>query len=259
MQKGILVSLFLAFSLCAGCGSQAKTDTTPADVAPSQKNIAEQATASSTQKISSSPEHVEQKTYEEVLDTVYNIASSKPKGINVHGIYVGAKEIAKGSEHGEGLNRIGYIIEDISGDGIPELIIGEINHASQNRDSRILLLYTSVNDEAHHILSGWARSRYFLLDDGMLYHAGSSGAQYSTRSISQLSEDGTTIKTLEEYSTFIDEGGATRFGNFYKIYDKNGHYTIEELKETKNERWQRMNDYHSRAVNLDLIPMSEYK
>ena len=132
MQKSILVSLCLVFNFCVGCGPQAKSETTPTDeeaVAPSLQNA---------------HDVIVSKTYEKVLDTVYDIASSKPKSINVHDIYVGVKEIAKGAEHGEGLNRIGYIMEDISGDGIPELIIGEINHARPNLDGQILLLFVQM-------------------------------------------------------------------------------------------------------------------
>ena len=144
MQKSILVSLCLVFNFCVGCGPQAKSETTPTDVATPLKATEESNEEAVAPSLQNAHDVIVSKTYEKVLDTVYDIASSKPKSINVHDIYVGVKEIAKGAEHGEGLNRIGYIMEDISGDGIPELIIGEINHARPNLDGQILLLFVQM-------------------------------------------------------------------------------------------------------------------
>lgn len=196
----------------------------------------------------------EPKTYEDVLNNAFNIAYSSSKDRNAYEKYVGVKEAAYGIGPEARLSKIGYCIEDISGDGIPELIIAEIDH------SRIVLLYTSVDGEPKFVLRGWGRNRYYLLDDGLLYHEGSSGAKYSTRSVSQLSEDCTSFQSLEEYSSFIKEGGETRLGIFHKIYDEDGNCTVEELVETKYDWWRRMREeYKNRAVEFDLIPMSEYK
>ena len=196
----------------------------------------------------------EPKTYEDVLNNTFNIAYSESKDRSAYEKYVGVKEAAYGIVPESRLSKIGYCIEDISGDGIPELIIAEIDH------SRIVLLYTCVDGAPKFVLRGWGRNRYYLLDDGLLYHEGSSGAQYSTRSVSQLSEDGTSVKILEERTTYIKEGETTRFGIFHKSYDEDGNYTVEEMDEAKFEWWRRMREeYKNRAVELDLTPFSEYK
>ena len=211
----------------------------------------------------------EPKTYEDELDNIYVIAATKPKGTGgSHSAYVGVSELIYEATPKERLNRIGYKIEDISGDGIPELIIGEIDHEHPDRGSRIVLIFTYVDGEAKFVLKGWSRSRYYLLDDGLLYHEGSGGAAYSILTISRLSEDGTSRKTLEELSTFplklgsIGSGREQRgIGSHHRIYDENGNCTLEELDDPET-RWQlrRMReDYKSRAVEIDLIPMSEYK
>lgn len=196
----------------------------------------------------------EPKTYEDVLNNAFNIAYSESKDRSAYEKYVGVKEAAYGIVPESRLSKIGYCIEDISGDGIPELIIAEIDH------SRIVLLYTCVDGAPKFVLRGWGRNRYYLLDDGLLYHEGSSGAQYSTRSVSQLSEDGTSVKILEERTTYIKEGETTRFGIFHKSYDEDGNYTVEEMDEAKFEWWRRMREeYKNRAVEFDLTPFSEYK
>ena len=66
----------------------------------------------------------------------------------------------------------------------------------------------------------------------------------------------------------VSEPGCYAGGGYYSdgywyftIYDENGNCTLEELDDSET-RWQlrRMReDYRSRAVEIDLIPMSEYK
>ncbi len=258
MRKGLFGALFLLLTICAGCGPQAKTETNPTAAPSPPKAVEEQSAENVASKPSRGSVEVVPTTYKDVLDTVYTIASSEPQRASVHDIYVGVKEIANSAKPGEGPERIGYSIEDISGDGIPELIIGEINPKSPNWDSRILLLYTRVDGEEYHVLSGWGRNRYYLLGDGLLYHAGSGGAQYSTRNISRLSEDGTSLHKLEEYTTYIDEGEHTHFGSFHKTYDENGNFSVEEISKD-SELAQRWTDYRDRIAKIDLIPMSEYK
>ena len=218
---------------------------------------------------SSEPIYIEPKTYEEALDAIYDFASSDPKdrrpAIRVNVNRTGLKEIARGDTPEERLGKIGYCIEDVSGDGIPELIIGEINNKSKNAGTRIISLYTTADGEtclAHEgrlKINGWARSRYYLLDDGLLYHEGSGGARYSFSSIEEISEDGTSVKKREVFATYIRENGKERFGNFHLIYDENGDYTVEEKNEDNESEWHSRSEDRSRTVNLDLIPMSEYK
>ncbi len=254
MRKGLFWVLCLSFTICVGCGPQAKTETNPTDASPPPKAVEAQPAETVAPKPSRESVEVVPKTYKEVLDIVYGIASSTPTRDSIFYKYVGVKEIA-GHAKTEG---IGYCIKDISGDGIPELIIGKIDKEHPDRGSRILLLYTRVNGEAYHVLSGWARNRYYLLDDGLLYHEGSGGAQYSTRNISRLSENGTSLKKLEEYTTYIHEGKTTRFGSFHKTYDENGNFSLEGISKD-SELAQRWKDYRDRIAKIDLIPMSEYK
>ena len=255
MRKNILALLCLLLSVCVGCGSQVKTETNPVNTEKTTPAAEEKPVETAAQKPSNNPVYVEPKTYEEVLDTVYDIASSTPKRASLDDKYVGVKEIA-GHAKTEG---IGYCIKDISGDGIPELIIGEIDHKHPDRGSRILLLYTYVDGKAKAVLRGWARSRYYLLDDGLLYHEGSGGARYSFRSIGEISEDGTSVKKREVFKTYIHKNGKEHFGNFHLIYDENGDYTVEEKNEDNESEWHSRSEDMSRTVNLDLIPMSEYK
>ncbi len=285
MRKSILASLCLLLSVCVGCGTQVKTETNPTDADQPPKVSEEQPAETAAQKPSNEPVYAEPKTYEEVLDAIYDFASAAPKdrytagrtNVRVNINHIGVREVAYGDTSEERLSKIGYCIEDISGDGIPELIIGAINNKSEYNGTRIISLYTTLNGEAYLAregrirINGFSRSRYFLLDDGELYCKGSGGAANLYRSISCLSEDGTSVKTLEALSTFplkaetirSESGQKSSFelGSEHRIYDENGNCTLEELDDSET-RWQlqRMHEYcKRRVVEIDLIPMSEYK
>ena len=57
---------------------------------------------------------------------------------------------------------IGYIYSDINGDGIEELLIGEI--AKGEWKGIIYDIYTMVNRKPVHVISGGSRNRYFICD-----------------------------------------------------------------------------------------------
>ncbi len=281
MRKRFLASLCLLLSVCVGCGSQVKTETKPIDGDQPPKVAEEQLTETAAQRPSNEPVYAEPKTYEEALDAIYVFALSDPKdrttAMRVRVNRTGLKEITHGDAPEERLSKIGYRIEDLSGDGFPELIICEISNKRENKGKRIISLYTTADDEAYLAhrgripINGWSRNSYYLLDNGMLYNVGSSGVAYLYQSISCLSEDGTSVKTIEELSTFPLEVKTIRSGNnqrssvergsHLRIYDESGNYTLEELDETETEwQLQRMREYYkSRVVEIDLIPMSEYK
>ncbi len=259
-------------SVCVGCGTQVKTETNPTGTDLPPKVAEEQPVELATTETTNPPIYVEPKTYEEVLDSFYDeIAFPNRKDRNrtvrfkVNGL--SARAAALGDTPEEQLNEIGYCIEDISGDGIPELIIGVIRR-NENRGTRIISLYTMVDGEAliarngKARIIGWGRNRYYLLGEGLLYHEGSSGAQYSFHSIEQISKDGTSVKTLEVFATYIYENGVPCFGNYHLIYDEDGDYTVEEKDKNDNSdksEWRSRSECMNRTLILDLIPMSEYK
>ena len=77
----------------------------------------------------------------------------------------------------------GYLIEDIDGNGIDELIFGENgNNPDDMWDGIVYEIYTTYNGKPVRVLKGWERNRYFLCENGMLANEGSSGAGNSSYS-----------------------------------------------------------------------------
>ena len=93
---------------------------------------------------------------------------------------------------------IGYLIEDISGDGIPELLIGD-NYTEGEGYSFIWGGYTYKDGKIVRFLDGWWRNRYFWIENGEFYNAGNSG--WSENCIIHLSinEDATSLMIDDYY------------------------------------------------------------
>lgn len=77
--------------------------------------------------------------------------------------------------------RLGYLIEDIDGNGIDELIFGANGTEPDDAwDSIIYDIYTISDGELVHVLNGWERNRYYFCENGMIANEGSSGAANSS-------------------------------------------------------------------------------
>lgn len=75
---------------------------------------------------------------------------------------------------------LGYLIEDIDGNGTDELIFGQNDDpGSASWDGVIYDLYTISDGELVHVFSGGERDRYYFCENGMIANTGSGGADIS--------------------------------------------------------------------------------
>lgn len=89
------------------------------------------------------------------------------------------------------LDCVGYTYYDVNGDGIEELLIGEITTGEMK--GIIYDLYTMVNRKPVHVMSGGARDRYFVTDNVFLCNERSGGANESDWLIYILVENSTEL------------------------------------------------------------------
>ncbi|MBE5946105.1 MAG: hypothetical protein E7259_04060 [Lachnospiraceae bacterium] len=90
-----------------------------------------------------------------------------------------------------GTGSIGYGLYDIDGNGIKELLIGNIN------DGNVLALYTICADAPVNIFYGWSRSRYTIYSNGVIDNSGSSGAAYSEQHLFKI--NGADIEYITDF------------------------------------------------------------
>ena len=173
----------------------------------------------------------------------------------------GIQEITTSLEPDEALNSIGYSIQDLSGDGIPELIIASIEDNGDliRYGSQLLSVYTLAGDVPVLTLEGWARNRYSLLENGDISYSGSGGAMYTCFGTYHLSRDGTSLECREFYftgETYEDPGEVSLY---YSTTDEWNTDTAEELHITSDEFFAIRDDMELNVQYIDLIPFSEFR
>lgn len=152
--------------------------------------------------------------------------------------------LAQGLDNKKVLNKIGYIYYDINKDGIDELLIGEI--ANGNWKGVIYDIYTMVNRQPKHVISGGSRNRYYVCDDAFICNEYSSGALESGVRVSILIENSTE---LYPQVSFKYDGYTNPKKPWFLSYsseineDKWENITEEKYKERKQvfEKYERFN------------------
>lgn len=95
---------------------------------------------------------------------------------------------------------MGYLIEDLSGDGIPELAVGGLRGMTN-------ALYTLVDGKPELVFEGWYRSSYVYLGDGRFYYYGSNSAAESGQGVFALTKDGTRLECESFLFTGLNSDG----------------------------------------------------
>ena len=139
--------------------------------------------------------------WKEVLDAYYEELGKRETG--EYGDLIGTEpELIS-------LQRAGYCFVDVDRDGDAELLI-------LDDDLGVAALYTRKKGKVYHVFDGWARNRYGLCKEGLLYNAGSEGADKSIEALLRLS--GTKL-VLEEaiYTHPAFSGDPYDVGFYYTV------------------------------------------
>ncbi len=123
---------------------------------------------------------------------------------------------------------MGYLIEDLSGDGIPELAVGELYGITN-------ALYTLVDGKPELVFEGWYRSSYVYMGDGHFYYYASNSAAESGQGVFYLTKDGTRL----ECESFLFTG-LNSDGDHEVYYNETGSWDIAESERsdmTAEEFW----------------------
>ena len=140
-----------------------------------------------------------------LLDADHHAATEGEKDVFVMSTSYGA----------DALNCAGYYIQDISGDGIPELLIGNIpQYGNMLEYSNIFAVYTCVDGAPYLTFeSGWYQSTYYYLEDGSFFNTGyetigDNGDIGEWFASYDISPDGTELICNDFYFAYTkDEGG----------------------------------------------------
>lgn len=145
--------------------------------------------------------------YTPVIDGYYaDIVSEFPID-NYFPMTLGTFETTIGSTSETALKNVGYALKDINDDGTQELLIMEVSVCDEKScyGQRIMAIYTIVDDEARFVAGGWARNRYYILEDNRIYNEGSSGADDSSFEVYRLMENTDILEQLDSRNSKSDD------------------------------------------------------
>lgn len=165
MKKFISILLILMMVLgLAACGNaEAPAQTTAPTEAPAAATEAP-VTETEVPTEAAAPQ-AESPLYGDVLDAYYDALEAG---------WGPEKYMEAGMNYLPGMiqdaDKVGYYLEDLDGDGIPELMIGAVG------ENYIYVMYTMVDGAAVTVIHASERNTYQLLSDGSFYNRGSNGA-----------------------------------------------------------------------------------
>ena len=260
-----LAALMIAFALMAGfaaCGKAGTESAAPAE-GPAEQT---QPAAAQKQEEKKAPEPAQTEdyaaVYAPVLNEVYEILYN---GYDSETDYAydptGLMEMVGWIERDTLLAGVGYSIRDLSGDGIPELMIGTVAGETSPDGSDIGVILNGYTCKEHSpvvFLTGWGRNRYSWLGENRFFNTGSSGAMYSIFASYHLSKDGTELVCEDYY--FTHEKDET-FQEIAIFHNQTGAWDVdvsEELSISDEEFWKLMNDYEAQCVPMELTPFADY-
>ena len=146
-------------------------------------------------------------------------------------------------------SKIGYAYKDVNADGIDELLIGEIGSGAWQ--GVVYDIFTIVDKEPAHVVSGWSRCRYYAVENGMLCNEYSGGAALS----------GLTMYSLEHNATELYPQIALKLDGYE---DEEQPWFVAYGSDFDEEKWEQLTEeeykeYKERftdLVYLDFVPFS---
>ena len=243
MKKSILIFvLIFALGIMSGCG---KTENNKPGKIPENTN------QPSTEI---SEEYVTK--YEDVLAKVYAFINNIDDEVGPVDGFDGIWEVAKALDD-EALDEIGYVLKDISGDDVPELLIGSFEKDDDAyTNNEIYLIYILQGEKPEIVLYGWNRNAYSLKDDNSLFYQGSSGAAMSAFGIYHISNDGESVCD-DFYYTYPNDNNPSVIELYHNttgiFYNEEG----EKLDMTLDEFWALQEEMSKGTAKIEGKPFSK--
>ncbi|MCH5261870.1 MAG: hypothetical protein J1F42_03070 [Lachnospiraceae bacterium] len=202
-------------------------------------------------------------TYQDILDNAYEVIIHRGADfVEADEIFssIGIWESGLGRNTEEALAGIGYTFYDVDGNGIEELIIMDTDEDSDIWDNRILTMYSLLDGKPVLVIDGWARNRYYLLNDGTFYNEGSGGAAYTIFATYRMAADGVNIEVIDYYfSDYRDDSFKEYWlaeGNWGWFHNTTGVHKKDESEwmefENEDVPWEMMENYIAQVKQLDL-------
>ncbi len=203
--------------------------------------------------------------YTEVLDAFYCLVTGTgeqidegngPEGIN--GVIELTYVLSGEGRAEEAPQCVGYTVKDISGDGVPELLIGDIAEKKDGtcRGSIIYAVYTLADEKPYCTLEGWQRNRYDWTKNRRFFNRASAGAAYTIVGDFALSEDGTKLVCTDYWFTYHKDDSFEEIGYYHNT---TGEWDVDVSEEVSSETFYKTEEKLEEKIEmLELTPFADY-
>lgn len=262
MRKLITISLFMlllaSFTACSLIKESLQPVDTPEQQTEEPPTPDTNPTMAKTDPTPTAPKFNAAEAYANTLEYFYQFIISGNTDIDYEYGTVGIGEQASFRSTDEALEKTGFAIIDLSGDVLPELIIGEIATDAEPNTFRapVYAVFALQDGEPVLTFTGWYRNAYFYHGDGRFYQSGSNGAMYSIDGIYKLSPDGLTLNCEHYFFTYEKDESKTEIGNYYNTNCQWDKAVSVELSD--EELLEKRKALSTEPVATDLIPFAEY-
>ncbi len=193
--------------------------------------------------------------YSETIAAYHAVIIDRGESGDVPPGSTGVLEAAVGLTADEAMQRIGYAVTDLSGDGIPELMIGSVGEDAGG--TAIYAVYTAAGDTPVFVFGGWPRSSFRSMEDGSFWHHGSASAMLSGFGRYTLSLDGTALTCREFY--FRAEDAQRNVPTFWRNTTGEMDITVsDKLDITEDAFWELEETLSDSVRTLEMTPFSSF-
>jgi len=238
--------------LLNGCGS----DKQAAATQPKTTNV-EKAAAT----VAKVPAY--EREYDKLVEGIYNFVNDgnmdKVPQQGMTGIY----ELRDRMGYVDALNMLGYTLQDINNDKVPELIFAILDNEKQGKGyygKDIYAVYTFVDGKIKFVDEGWARSNLQLLPNNMLLTRGNSSNTDYVLLLTDLLPNGNK-RCVDMYFTRLKNGNAA--ANGLDVYrndvGRDDVAVSQKTNMTADDFFDMGAEMAGDSVKLELLPLKEYK
>lgn len=251
--KNVLVGAMLLASLAMllnGCGSDKQA------AATQPKAIK---TAESSAAVVKVPAY--EREYGKLVEGIYNFVNDgnmdKVPQQGMTGIY----ELRDRMGYVDALNMLGYTLQDINNDKVPELIFAILDNEKQGKGyygKDIYAIYTFVDGRIKFVDEGWARSNIKLLANNMLLTRGNSSNTDYVLALKDLLPNGNK-RCIDMYFTRSKSNNEPGLDVYRNNAGRDDVAVSQKTNMTADEFFDMGEEMAGDSVKLELLPLKEYK
>lgn len=238
--------LTMIISLLSGCG-----DNSAPDKADTSETESQTITEVYTEPDGTDAGKDYKEVYGDILNAAYALAASgEAQDEPMEGL-MAINDLALYDRNA--LDTLGYAIKDISGDGVPELLLGVLGSPT------IYSVFTCVGGKPQLTFEGWYRSNHSYLENGSFFFTGSNGTAESLFGVHTISKDGTQV-VWEQFcfSAPDDETGEIRY--YSNTTGSTNPDESTDLELSSSDDFFSISDQMGEdRAEFDLIPLAEIK